>query len=107
MALLEKIYVNLNQRSIWPGINIDGDKIFMHRLLNCFAILGKTSTRSIEIIVSDRHLSNKFGGLVAWNPATQAPWAEIRWTVEEKREWVEKVKLAIQNRQSSVSKEGN
>ena len=100
MALLEKIYVNLNQRSTWPGTNVDGDRhIFMHDLLKCFAILGKTSARTIEIIVSDRHLSSKFGGIVAWNPATQVQWAAIRWTVEEKREWVEKVKLAIQNRQ--------
>ena len=108
MTLLEKVYINLDQRSTWPSINVDGDRhVFMHRLLNCFAILGKTSTQSIEIIVSDRDLSSKFGRLIAWNPATQAQWAAIRWTVEEKREWVEKVKLAIQNRQSSISQEGN
>lgn len=105
MALLEKVNVNLDQRSTWPRINSEGDRdMFMHRLLNCFAILGKTSTLSIEIIVSDRYLSRKFGG---WDPGLQSHWAAIRWTVEEKREWVEKVKLTIQDRQSLVSKEGH
>ena len=105
MALLEKVNVNLDQRSTWPRINSEGDRhMFMHRLLNCFAILGKTSTRSIGIVVSDRYLSRKFGG---WDPVLQAYWAATRWTVEEKREWVEKVKLTIQDRQSLVSKEGH
>ena len=105
MALLEKVNVNLDQRSTWPRINSEGDRhMFMDRLLNCFAILGKTSTRSIEIVVSDQYLSRKFGG---WDPVLQAYWAATRWTVEEKREWVEKVKLSIQDRQSLVSKEGH
>ena len=108
MTLLEKVYINLDQRSTWPGINVDGHRhIFLPRLLDSLAILGNTSTRSIEIIVSDRHLSSKFGRLVVWNPAFQAQWAEIRWTLEEKRDWVEKVKMAIQDRQSLVRNEGS
>ena len=99
MTLLERLYVNLDQRNTWPSINVDGDRrLFMQPLLNCFATLGKASTRSIEIIVSDRYLSSKYGGLVSLDAATQAQWAEIRWTVGEKRKWVKKMKLAIQIR---------
>ena len=66
-------------------------------LLNCFATLGMASTRSLEIIVSDRYLSSKFGGsVVSFDATTQAVWAETRWTVGGKRKWVKKMKLTIQ-----------
>ena len=104
MTLLEKVYVNLDQWPTWPTISVDRERYIdaMQPVLNCLAILGKTSTPSIEIIVSDQHLSNKFGGSAALDPGTQAMWAEIRWTLEEKRKWVEKVKLAIRASQLLV-----
>ena len=103
MTLLEKVYVNLDLWPTWPTFSVDRDRdIAMQPVLNCFAILGKTSIPSIEIIVSDKHLSSKYGGSAALDPATQAQWAEIRWSLEEKRKWVEKVKLAIRGSQSLV-----
>ena len=84
-------------------INVDADRhILLHPVLNCLAILGEASARSLEIIVSDTYLSDKYDGSVALDPDTKAQWAEYRWTVEEKREWVEWVNLAIQDRRSLI-----
>ena len=93
MTLLDRVYVNVDQRTTWPSINGVG-YISMQPLLDCFDVLGKASTRSIEIIVSDRHLSRKYG---RWDPATREQWAKIRWTMEVKRKWVEKIIVAIQD----------
>lgn len=103
MTLLEKVYVNLDKQPTWSHISVGRDSyISMRPVLNCFAILGKTSIPSIEIIVSDQHLSRKYGGSAALDPDAQAQWAEIRLTLDEKRKWVEKVKLAIRGSQSLV-----
>ena len=96
MTLLDRVYVNVDQQTSWPRINVYGHShMCMQPLLNYFDILGKLSTRSIEIILSDRHLSSKYGG---WGSTIREGWAEFRWTMEMKRKLVEKVKLAIQNR---------
>lgn len=97
MTLLEKVYINVDQRPNW-SICADAEQkeAAMRPVLDCLAILGKTPAKSTMIVVSDRHLSrmsdaNLGGASTAWIP--------YRWTVEEKRMWVEEVKLAIQDTQ--------
>lgn len=102
MTLLKKVYVNLDERSTQFRFDyVNGERhISLRPLQDCLAILSGASTRSIEIVVSDRHLSSKFGRLVTWDPDTQAWGPQWRCTVEEKIDWAEEVEFGIQDRQS-------
>ncbi|KAF6221860.1 hypothetical protein HO133_001828 [Letharia lupina] len=97
MTLLEKVYINVDQRPNW-SICADAEQkeAAMRPVLDCLAILGKTPAKSTMIVVSDRHLSRMSDANLA---GASTAWISCRWTVEEKKMWVEEVKLAIQDTQ--------
>lgn len=97
MKLLETLYINVDQRPKWStSADAERKKMAMKPVLDCLTILGKMQAKSTMIMVSDRFLSGKLEFYPAIAPAF---WNTHRWTMKEKRLWVEEVKFAIQNMQ--------
>ena len=97
MTLLTTLSINVNQRPNWSITEDSVQKVAaMRPVLDCIAILGKARVKSTTMVVSDRFLSKTPGDRLMWAPAT---WITQRWTMEEKRFWVEEVMLAMQDSQ--------
>lgn len=65
----------------------------MEPVLDCLSILGRIRpAKSTMIILSDQYFASSLHNIM-WAPAA---WTARCWTLGEKRQWVEMVKLAIE-----------
>ena len=91
MTRLKTLYINVDQRPGWSTSSDAKEKeISMRPVMNNLAILGKAPAKSTIIILSDRDLARY--------PDSRTSSAQD-WTMDEKRMWVQEVKLAIQDMQ--------
>ncbi len=100
MTLLDTLYINVDQKPDWSGsADAEQKDIAMSPVRGCLAILGKTPAKSTMIVVSDRFLSSRTNAvLVSADPT----WVTHRWTITEKRLWVERVRLAMKEKRLCV-----
>ena len=92
MTLLETISINVDQKVNWSwALGSNGKDKAMKPVLDCLAVLGKTPVQFPTIFVGDRWLSTISDARLKEHPAM----ISRRWTLKKKREWVDKVKLAI------------
>lgn len=89
MTRLKTLYINVDQRPFWSTSSdaIEKERS-MRPVMNNLAILGKAPAKSTMIILSDRFLAR--------HPQTSISSTQ-GWTMDEKRLWVQEVKLAIQD----------
>lgn len=95
MTLLDTVYINVDQRPNWSVNSYARQKeLAMLPVLDCLAVLGKIHpAKSMVIVVGDQDLASNLHSTL-WIPAD---WTTRRWTLMEKREWVEMAKLAIKD----------
>ena len=89
MTRLKALYIHVDQRPSWStSFDAIEKERSMRPVLNNLAILGKAAAESTIITLSDRYL--------AQYPQHTTP-STPRWTMDEKRLWVQEVRLAIQD----------
>lgn len=104
MTLLDRVYINVDQRpNFFQSEQDEQKKSAMRPVLDCLANLGKTSAKSIMIVMSTQFISRFADGISVRVPSV---WIGRLWSVEEKRLWVAEVKSAIEDMQLFGWREG-
>ncbi|KAM0799971.1 hypothetical protein BDR22DRAFT_272788 [Usnea florida] len=89
MTRLKTLYINVDQLPSWSTSSDAREKEkSMRPVFNNLAILGKAAAESTIITLSDRYLAQYPHHTI---------WSTPRWTMDEKRLWVQEVRLAIQD----------
>ena len=102
MTLLDTVYINVDQKPNWSrSADAEQKEIAMSLVLDCLAVLGKTPAKSTMIVVSDRFLSSRTSAVLV---SANASWITHRWTITEKRLWVERVRAAMKEKRLCVER---
>ena len=103
MTLLEKVYINVDQKPHWSTSDDDGQGISeMTPVWRCLLILGKKPIKSTTIMMSDRFLARSSATFLS-----RLSHFDIasRWCLWQKKLWAEGIKKAIQGRLRSGSED--
>ena len=89
MTRLKTLYINVDQRLNWStSYDVVKQERSMRPVLNSLAILGRAPAKSTIIILSDRDLARYEQHTTSSTP---------RFAMDEKRLWVQEVRLAMQD----------
>ena len=101
MTLLEKVFINVDQKPYWSISDDDDQKILaMKPVMICLAILRNTPIKSAAIVVSDRFLARSSATSLSRLSNFDI---ECRWCLWVKKLWADAIKEGILGRQRSGS----